>query len=186
MSRVAWSVRYEKDIVCPLLPFDITDQMQHRLSQLLQLVLLMFALLFHFLSMLLPSKLLALPKVSEKMEININSPKTIERESNNGESSMPTPIGQGVDGFVADQATLSSTTSSSSQTLDTAQVKSKRPRSLTPESRIENDGSPGLVKFQGLSALWTEESEKVSQRTRASASHHSDLKHRLSPGHLTT
>lgn len=145
-----------------MLPFDITEQMQHRLSQLLQLVVLMFEGLLHFVSMLLPSKLLALPKISENMEININSPKTIERELKDGESSMPTPIGQGVDEIVPDQGTLSSTASSFSQRLDTAEVKAEMPRSLTPESSVENDDSPSLEKFQSLSALWREESEKVS------------------------
>lgn len=141
--------------------------MQDGLSQLLQLAFLMFAGLFHFLSMLLPSKLLALPKVSEHMEININSPKTIEKAFDSEESSMPTPIGRGVDDLVADRGTLPFTASSPSQKADTAEVKAETPRSLTPASSVENDVSPSLEKVQSLSAAWTEENEKVSQADRS-------------------
>lgn len=140
---------------------DTIDPMQHRLSQPLQLVFLMFAALFHVLSMFLPSRLLTLPNVSESMEININPPGMIKRDSDTGTSSMPTATGQSVDESTADQGALSSTASSLSDRLDTAEAETETPRSLTPESSVEGEDSPSRKKILSLSGLWTQRNEKV-------------------------
>ena len=127
----------------------------------MQLILLMFAELFHVLSMLLPSKLLTLPKVSENMEININSPRVTKEEVDSGTSSIPAPIDQGADQSVADQGTPSSTASSPSDRVETAEAEIDSPQSLTPESSVESEDSSSRTKILNLSRSWTEASEKV-------------------------
>ena len=108
--------------------------------------------------MFLPSRLLTLPKVSENMEININSPRTIMREVETDASDTPTSMSQGVDEAAIDQESLSSTAFSPSSRVDTEESETEMPRSLTPESSVENEKSPTRPS---LSGLWTEQSEKV-------------------------
>ncbi len=146
----------------PVLLLDIIHLMHNHLSLPLRFVFLMFAAgLFHILSMFLPSRLLKLPKVSENMEININSPRTIMREVETGASDTPTSMSQGVDESALDQELLSSTASSLSSRLDTGEADTGIPRSLTPESSVEGEKSPSREKMTSLSGLWTEQSEKV-------------------------
>ncbi len=136
--------------------------MQNHLSLPLRFVFLMFAAgLFHILSMFLPSRLLKLPKVSENMEININSPRTMMREVETGASDTPTSRTQRVDESTLDQEFLSSTASSPSSRLDRGEEETGMPRSLTPESSVESEKSPSRQKMPSLSSLWTEQSEKV-------------------------
>ena len=89
------------------------------------------------LSMFPPSGPLKMPKISEKMEININSPKTIQRGFDIGTPSASTAMGLRGDDSTADQGTLSSTASSLSHGLDTAEAETEMPRSITPESSVE-------------------------------------------------
>ena len=150
-----------KDAACPLLLFEITHQMQHHFTQPLPLVSLMFAGLFHVLSMFLPSKLLTLPKVSENMEISIDSPKTIEKETDASTSSVPAAMGQPAEEPTAEQGALSPSASSLSDTYDTADAGTETPRSLTPGSSVANEDDPSRKYILSLSGLWTEHSERV-------------------------
>ena len=147
-------------MVGPVLPFDIIDPMQYHPSQPLKILFVMFAGLFHVLSMFLPSRLLTLPKISENIEISINSPKTIKREWKTGTSDMPSAMSQGADESAADQEMLSSTASSRPDSLDSA-AETEIPRSLTPDSSVESENSPSRRTILNLSGLWTEQSEKV-------------------------
>ena len=148
----------------------------------------MFAILFHVLSMLLPSRLLKLPKSRENMEISIKSPKMIKMVADTGTSSIPVAKSQGADGSAADHGSLSSTASSSSNILSTSETEKKRemPRTRTPESSVGNEDSPSGEKILSSSGLWTEQSEKARGEDAASPSHHADLHIRLSLGHLST
>lgn len=148
----------------------------------------MFAILFHVLSMLLPSRLLKLPNIRENMEISIKFPKTIKMEADTGTSSIPVAKSQGADGSAADHGSLSSTAPSSSNILSTSETETKRemPRSRTPESSVGNGDSPSGEKILSSSGLWTEQSEKARGEDAASPSHHADLHFRLSLGHLST
>lgn len=150
-------------MVYPLLPFRIISPMQYHLSQPPKLAFIMFAVLFHIISMFLPSRLLTLPKISENMEISINSPKTIRTERDTDTSTMPTAMVQRTDDPIAHQETRSSTASSLSGRLDAAEAgtETRTPRSLTPDSTVESEGSPGCKKIPSSSELWTEQSEKV-------------------------
>ncbi|CAD6573480.1 MAG: geranylgeranyl pyrophosphate synthetase [Alectoria sarmentosa] len=126
----------------------------------------MFAVLFHIIAMFLPSRLLTLPKISENMEISINSPKTIRTERDTDTSTMPTAMGQRTEGPIVHQETRSSTASSLSGRLDAAEAgtETRTPRSLTPDSTVESEGSPGCKKIPSSSELWTEQSEKAITR----------------------
>ena len=66
---------------------------------------------------------------------------------------------------VADVAAVSSTATSPSDTLNTGEAESETdmPRSLTPDSSVENEDSPNRKDILSLSELWTEQSEKVTQ-----------------------
>ena len=123
----------------------------------------MLAALLHLLSKFLPSRLLALPKVSENIEITIHSPKTMRLASDIGIPSISVAKDQGTDEPTADQTTISSTASSSSIKLVMAEAATEieTPRSLTPESSVENQDTLGHDKIADLTALWTEQSEKV-------------------------
>ena len=123
----------------------------------------MFAELLHLLSKFLPSRLLALPKISENIEITIHSPRTMRIESDTGTPSVLVANDQGTDEPTADQTTISSTASSSSIKLVMAEAATEieTPRSLTPESSVENQDTLSHVKIADLTALWTEQSEKV-------------------------
>ena len=121
----------------------------------------MFQILLQLLSMFLPSKFLTLPKVSENMEISINSPKTIKMELEAGSSSIPSTVGQDMDESVAGQGSLSSTASSTSRSLDALNIGIESPRPLTPESSVGSEDDPMDKKALDLSGLWTGQSEKV-------------------------
>ena len=123
----------------------------------------MFAVLFHVLSMILPSRLLTVPKISENIEISINSPKTMKMEPDSGTSDVPTRMALGLDESTPNQGTSSFTASSPSNTVDTAKAETEieTPRSLTPLSSGEEGDSPSRKKALGLSELWTDQSEKV-------------------------
>ena len=129
----------------------------------LSIVFIMFAALLHVLSMFLPSRLLALPKVSENIELSIDSPKTMRMDSDTGIPSIQVAKDQGTDEPTADQGTISSFASSPSTMLVMAEAETEidTPRSLTPESSVENQDSPSHDKIPDLTALWTEQSEKV-------------------------
>ena len=122
----------------------------------------MFAVLLHVLSMLLPSRLLKLPKISENMEISINSPKTIKMEADTGTPGIPIAKSEGMVESAPDQGPFSSTASSPSNRLNTPEAETEiEMRSLTPESSVGNEDRPSSEKILSLSALWTEQSEKV-------------------------
>lgn len=160
--------------------------MHHHLSQPLLFLSVMFAGLFHVLSMFLPSRLLTWPKISENIEISINSPNTIKLEPDTGTSSMSAVMGQGTDGSATGPETLSSPASSLSDRPDTAGAGTETPRSLTPGSSVESVDDTSHKSTRSLPQLWTEQSEKARCQTLASPSHHTDSHSRLSPGHLTT
>ncbi len=111
--------------------------------------------------MLLPSRLLTLPKVSENLEISINSPKTIKMEPDTIMLDTPTVTGQWPDEPAAGHPTLSSTPSSQSDRLDTTEAETEAPGSLTPESSMENEDVSSHKEILSLSGLWTEQSEKA-------------------------
>ena len=142
--------------------------------------------LLHLLTIFLPSRLLRLPKVSQNIEISINSPKLIKQEPDTGTSNMPTILGQGVDEPATDQEMRSSPTSSLSDRLDTTEAETETLRSLTPGSSVESDQGPSRNNIIGLPRSWTEQSEKVRWQSQAPPSSHTDQRHRLSPGHSTT
>lgn len=123
----------------------------------------MFTVLLHVLSRFLPSRLLTLPKVSEHMEISINSPKTVKMEPDTGTSFIPASKDQTMDGFITELRTLSSTPSSPSSrpNMPESETEIDTPRSLTPESSVGAESSSSQEKISSLSALWTEQSEKV-------------------------
>lgn len=155
-------LQFGKDILCPVLPPITSNPVQNHLSRFSSIVFIMFAALFHVLSKFLPSRLLALPKVSENIEISITSSKTMRMESDMGTPSIPVVKDQGTDEPTADQGTISSTASSPSTMLVLAEAETviETPRSLTPESSVDNQDSPNNDKIS-LTALWTEQSEKV-------------------------
>lgn len=126
----------------------------------------MFAELFHVLSMLLPSRLLTPPKVSQRMEISINSPKTIQMEADTAATSTPMAMDWAADEPAADVATVSSTATSQADTFNVGEAESETdmPRSLTPDSSVEDDDSPSRKRILGLSGLWTDQSEKAITR----------------------
>ena len=165
MHLVASGVKLQfgEDILCPVLPPRTFNPVQDHLSRSSSIVFIMFAALLHVLSKFLPSRLLALPKVSENIEISINSPKTMRMESDTGTPSILAAMHQGTDEPTADQGMISSTASSPSTMLVMAEAGTEieTPRSLTPESSVENQDSPSHVKISDLTALWTEQSEKV-------------------------
>ena len=145
-----------------MLPLDFINPVLNQPSQPLQFVFLMFTVLFRVLSMLLPSRLLTLPKVSENMELSINSPKTIKLEPNSCTSRVPTAMAQEEDGAASGQGTFSSTASYPSDGPDTAEVEMATPRSMTPDSSVENEDVLSRTRIRkDLSTLWTEQSEKV-------------------------
>ena len=110
--------------------------------------------------MLLPSRLLRLPKISENMEISINSPETIKMEADTGTPSIPIAKSEGADESPADQG--SSTASSPSNKLKTPEAETEiEMQSLTTESSVGNEYSLRSEKILILSGLWTEQSEKV-------------------------
>ena len=147
-----------------MLPLDFNNPLLRQPSQPSQpsqFVFLMFTVLFHYLSMLLPSRLLTLPKVSENMELSINSPKTIKLEPDTCTSSAPFAMAREEDGTASGQGTLSTTASSPSDGPDTI-VETVTPRSMTPDSSVENEDTSGRKQIRkDLSVLWTEQSEKV-------------------------
>ena len=145
----------------------------------------MFAGLFHILRMFLPSRLLTLPKISENIEISVNSPKTIKRESDVGAPSMATTLGQRAHQPAMDEGMRSSTATSPSDRLDTTEAETETLRSLTPGSSVESDDGHSR-NILSLCGLWTEESEKVSCQTYACPSSHTELRCRQLPDHLTT
>ena len=126
-------------------------------------VFLMFAVLLHILSRFLPSRLLTLPKISEHMEISINSPKTVKMDPDTGTSIIPVSRDQEMHGFITELQTLSSTASSPSTRPNMAEsgIEIETPRSLTPESSVGAGDNSSHEKISTLSALWTEQSEKV-------------------------
>lgn len=124
----------------------------------------MFTALFHVLSMFLPSRLLTLPKVSENLEININSPRTTKKELDTSLSNMPIATSRSADDFDADQGPLLSTVSSSSDRLASGDVETETTPSLTPDSSVAGEDSPSHTKIPSLSGLWTEQSEKAITR----------------------
>ena len=145
-----------------MLPLDFINPLLNQSSYISQFVFLMLTVLFQFLSMLLPSRLLTLPKVSENMELSINSPKTIKLETDTCTSSVPTAMAREEDEAASGQETFSSTASSPSEGLDTAVVETLTPRSMTPDSSIANEDISSRKKIRkDLSTLWTEHSEKV-------------------------
>lgn len=144
-----------------MLPFDIIDAMQHHFSQTLQLAFPTFAGLFRVLSMFLPSRPLSLSKVSENMEINMNSPRTVKRESDTNTSSIPTATTPRTDELTVYHGLLSSTASSLSDILDIAEAETETPRSIKPKSSVESEDSPSHKKILILFRLWTERSQKV-------------------------
>ena len=158
-----------ENVLCPVLPLITFNAVQNHLSRSSSIVFIMFAALLHVLSKFLPSRLLALPKVSENIEISINSPKTMRMESDTGTPSLPVEKDQVTDEPTADLGTISSTASSPSTMLVMAEAGTEieTPRSLTPESSVENQDSPSHDKILDLTALWTEQSEKV-RREKAS------------------
>ena len=123
----------------------------------------MFAMLLHVLSRFLPSRLLTLPKISENFEININSSGTMKIESDTGITTVSMAEDHGTDELAIDQGTLSSTVSSPSTNLKMAEEETEidTPRSLTPASSVGDQDSPTHDKVPYLTALWTEQSEKV-------------------------
>ena len=133
------------------------------LSRSSAIVFIMFAALLHVLSKFLPSRLLALPEVSENIGIRIISPKTMTMELDTGTPSIPVGKNQGTDEPKADQGMISSTAYSPSIKLVMAEAGTEieTPRSLTPLSSVENQDSPTHDKISELTALWTEQSEKV-------------------------
>ena len=156
-------LQFGNDILCPVLPLITFNQVQNYLSRSSSILFIMFAALLHVLSKFLPSRLLALPKVSENIEISINSPKTMRMESDTGTPSIPVAKDPGTDEPTADQGTILSTASSASDKIVMAEsgTEIETPRSLTPESSVENQDSPSHDKVPGLTALWTEPNEKV-------------------------
>ena len=175
-----------KDIVCAVLPLSTLltqcTTIPHSFSNF---CLIMFAGLLHLLRMFLPSRLLTLPKISENIEISVNSPKT-KRESDVGTASMATTLGQGADQPATHQGMRSSTASSLSDRLDTTEAETETLRSLTPGSSVESDNGHSRNNILSLPSLWTGQSEKVGWQTYASPSSHTELRYRLSPDHLTT
>ena len=144
-----------------MVPLDFNNPVLSNPSQPSHFVFLMFTVLFHYLSMLLPSRLLTLPKVSENMELSINSPKTIKVEPDTCTSGVPFAMAQEEDGTASGQGTFSSTASSPSDGPDTA-VETVTPRSMTPDSSVESEEISSRKKIRkDLSALWTEQTEKV-------------------------
>ena len=121
----------------------------------------MLAGLLHLLRMFLPSRLLTLPKISENIEISVNSPKTIKRESDVGTPSMVTTLGQRVYQPATDEGMRSPTASSPSDRLDTTEAERETLRSMTPGSSVESDDGHSR-NILSLCSSWTEQSEKVS------------------------
>ena len=162
---MAQNCRRAKDILFPVLPLDSFTSTIEKYTHhgFCLFVVLMLAILLHVLSRLLPSRLLTLPKISENLEISIISQKTMRMESETGTTSMPVAKDQGTDESTADQGAHSSTASSLSASFDMAESGRviETPRSLTPESSDENEDSPSPRKSFALSAVWTEQSEKV-------------------------
>ena len=158
-------LQFGEDILCPVLPPTTFNSVLNHLLRSSSIVFTMFAELLHLLSKFLPSRLLALPKVSEDIEITFHSPKTMRIESDTGTPSISVANDQGTDEPTADQATISSTASSPSIKLVMAEAATEieTPRSLTPESSVENQDSPSHDKISDLTALWTEQSEKARQ-----------------------
>lgn len=126
----------------------------------------MFAELLNVLRMFLPSRLLTLPKLSENIEISVNSPKTIKRESDVGTASMATTLGQRAHQPATNEGMRSSTASSPSDRLDTTEAETETLRSLTPGSSVESDDDYSR-NILSLCRSWTVQSEKVSWQTYA-------------------
>ena len=147
--------------------------------------LIMFAMLLRLLGMFLPSRLLTLPKISENIEISVNSPKTIKRESDVGTPSMATTLGQRVHQPATDEGMSSSTASSPFDRLDTTEDETETLRSMTPGSSVES-GDGHSRNILSLCSSWTEQSEKVRRQTYACPGSHTKLRCRQLPDHLTT
>ena len=145
--------------------------------------LIMIAELLIVLRMFLPSRLLTLPKLSENIEISVNSPKTIKPESDVGTASMATTLGQRAHQPTTNEEMRSSTASSPSDRLDTTEAETETLRSLTPGSSVDDDYSRNIL---GLCRSWTIQSEKVGWQTYSCPSSHSELRYRQLPDHLTT
>lgn len=77
---------------------------------------------------------------------------------------MPIATGQSGHEFATDQAPLSSTASSPSDKLGTAEAETESPGSLTPESSVASEDGRSRQKLLSLSGLWTEQSEKAITR----------------------
>ena len=161
--RFCVKLHFGEDILCPVLPLITFNQVQKHVSRSSSNVSIMFAALLHLLSRVLPSRLLALPKVNENIEISIKSPRTMRMESDTGAPSILVAMDQANDEPTTDLATIESTASSPSTKLVMAEAGTEieTPRSLTPESSVENQDSPSHDKVSDLTALWTEQCEKV-------------------------
>ena len=172
--------------MCSVLPFSTSlNQCTAAPHSFYKFHLIMLAGLLHLLGMFLPSRLLTLPKISEKIEISVNSPKTIKRESDVGTPSMATTLGQRAHQPATDEGMRSSTASSLSERLDTTEAETETLRSLTPGSSVESDDGHSR-NILSLCSSWTEQSEKVSCQRYACPSSHTELRCRQLPDHLTT
>lgn len=153
-------------ILCPVLPPMTFNPVQNHVSRSLSIVFIMFAALLHVLSKLLPSRLLALPEVSENIKIIISTPETMTMDSDTGTPSISVAKDHRPDEALAEQGIISSTAYSPSIKLVIAEAGTEieTPRSLTPVSSVENQDSPSHAKISDSTALWTEQSEKVHQQ----------------------
>ena len=155
----------EKDIGCTVLPLSTSsNQCTTAPYNFCRFRHIMLAGLLHLLGMFLPSRLLRLPKISENIEISVNSPKTIKWESDVDTPSMATTLGQRAHQPATDEGMRSSTASSPSDRLDTTEAETETLRSLTPGSSVESDDghSRNILSF---CSSWTEQSEKVGCQT---------------------